>query len=428
MARLWTRGFILLGVASVPLLLLGFEFKAASSGDWPQFRGQNRDGVSAEKGLLSTWTGDGPPLEWKAAGCGRGYSSVAIADGKVFTQGDRGQEGFVIAFDAEGGRELWATPFSQPWSGGGPNSTPTVDGDRVYALSCHGDLVCLDAADGSQKWKKNFAQDFGGTMMSGWGFSESVLIDGDRLICTPGGQQAVLVALDKLSGEPIWKSAMPSGQAGNGAGYSSVVISEAAGVKQYIQLIGRGLISVRAEDGTFLWGYDKIANGTANIPTPIVHGDYVFGSTGYSAGSVVLKLSRDGKGVKAKEIRFLPADELQNHHGGMVLVGNHIYGGHGHNNGFPICLEFKTGKVAWREGRGAGEGSAAVVAADGHLYFRYQDGKMALVEASPKGYREKGTFQIPDCDSPSWSLPAVAGGRLYLREQDNLLCYRLRAE
>jgi outer membrane protein assembly factor BamB len=209
-----------------------------------------------------------------------------------------------------------------------------------------------------------------------------------------------------------------------------VVISNGGGVKQYVQLTGRGLVSVRAQDGKFLWGYNKVANDVANIATPIVKGNHVFASTGYQTGSVLLELTRAGDGVKAKEVYYLPAKTLQNHHGGLVLIGGHIYGGHGHNRGYPICVEMATGKVAWGGGEGeraghGGTGSAAVTAADGHLYFRYQNGRMVLIQATPSGLVVKGEFAIPNVERPSWSHPVVAGGKLYLREQDNLYVYEL---
>jgi outer membrane protein assembly factor BamB len=251
------------------------------------------------------------------------------------------------------------------------------------------------------------------------------------VIVTPGAPGALLVALDKRTGAEVWRAAAPrlGEQGADGAGYSSVVISRGGGVEQYVQLTGRGLVSVRARDGKFLWGYNKVANDVANIATPLVKGNYVFASTGYGTGSVLLELQRDGDGVRANEVYYLPAKTLQNHHGGLVLIGEHIYGGHGHNRGHPICVEMATGKVAWGgEGERAshgGTGSAAVTAADGHLYFRYQNGRVVLIEATPSGLHVKGELAIPGVERPSWSHPVVAGGRLYLREQDHLYVYEL---
>jgi outer membrane protein assembly factor BamB len=266
-------------------------------------------------------------------------------------------------------------------------------------------------------------------MMSGWRFSESPLVDGDRVLATPGAREAAVVALDKKTGATIWKAAVPDlgPQGRDGAGYSSIVVSNGGGTKQYVQLLGRGLVGLRASDGTFLWGYNRVANRVANISTPIVRGPYIFASTGYQTGSALLELQKAGDGVTAREVYFLPSNVFQNHHGGFVLVGHHVYGGHGHKLGFPIAIELVTGKVVWGgDIRNAGLGSAAVIHADGRLYYRYQNGLVLLVEATPDGYREKGSFQIPDVTRPSWAHLSIADGRLYVREQDALYVYDVR--
>jgi outer membrane protein assembly factor BamB len=376
--------------------------------------------------LLDRWSG-APPLVWKAANLGRGFSSISIDAGRVFTMGDSSGRQFVIALDLAG-KELWRTPVGDEWEPGGyagPRSTPTVDGPLVYALGPHGDLVCLEASDGREVWRRGIERDFGGRMHSGWGYSESLLVDGSKLVCTPGGNDAALVALDKKSGREIWRASIPElgSQGGDGAAYSSIVTTNGGGVRQYVQLMGRGLVGVDARTGRFLWGYNRVANGTANIPTPVVSGDYVFCSSGYQAGAALLKLVAVGNGVRADEVYFLEGRTFQNHHGGMILLGDYLYAGHGHNAGAPTCLEWKTGKIVWRHNRGPGTGSAAVAYADGSLYFRFQNGLMALIAATPAGYEEKGTFEIPGVQEPSWSHPVVAGGRLYLREQDALFCY-----
>ena len=424
MSRILASAALLTSLLFLPAALNAA--RKALPNEWPQWRGPNRDGISPETGLLETWPEKGPPLVWKAKGLGRGFSSVAVSDGKIYTLGAEGGQERLTAIDAAHGELLWSTPI-----GGGDhsNGTPTLDGDRVYAIGLKGDLACAKIADGEIVWKKNFADDFGGKMMSGWGFSESPLIDGDRLICTPGGNDAMMVALDKLTGETIWKAAMPAdaGRRGkDGAGYSSIVISHGAGVKQYVQLVGRGVIGVRADDGKLLWGYNRVANGTANIPTPIIKDDYVFCSSGYGTGAALLKLLKDGDGVKAQEEYFLEAKVMQNHHGGMILLGDYIYCGHGHNQGFPLCIHMPTGKVAWQPGRGPGQQSAAIAYADGNLYFRYQNGVMALIEASPDDYRLKSTFELPNAGPPSWPHPVIAEGRLYLRDQDALLAYDIQ--
>jgi outer membrane protein assembly factor BamB len=401
--------------------------KASSGPQWTQWRGENRDGTSGETGLLNEWPSEGPKLLWKASGLGRGFSSLSIAGGRIFTMGDREGGQFVIALSLADGREMWSTRIGDVWEPqgyAGPRCTPTVDGKLVFALGPHGDLVCLEAANGKEVWHRNMKADFGGLMHSGWGYSESPLVDGDKLVCTPGGPDAGIVALDKKTGNEIWRCKIPNlgDQGGDGAAYSSIVIGSPGGVRQYVQMMGRGLVGV-ADDGRFLWGYNRVANRTANIPTPIVHGDHVFGSSGYQAGAVLLKLQSTAEGYKADEVYFLDGKEFQNHHGGMILLGDYIYAGHGHNDGKPSCLEWKTGKRIWRHNHGPGTGSAAVAYADGNLYFRFQNGVMALIGATPQDYQEKGQFKIPDVEQPSWSHPVILDGKLYLREQDALLCY-----
>jgi outer membrane protein assembly factor BamB len=400
---------------------------ALKQAEWPQWRGPNRDGVSNETGLLTSWPEEGPKLLWQVDGLGKGFSSVAIAGGKIFTLGQVKDAGTVLeAFALADGKKLWQTPIGN----GSPNCTPTVDGDLVYALDREGMLVCCEAATGREVWKKNFGEDFGGKMMSGWGYSESPLVDGDRLICTPGSADAAIAALDKKTGAVIWKAPAPADWGGTkgkeGAGYSSIIVGHGAGVKQYVQLTGRGVLSVDAADGKVLWTYNKVANGTANIPTPIIDGDYVFCSSGYGTGAALLKLSKDGSGVKADEVYFLKADELQNHHGGMIRLGKYIYCGHGHNNGLPMCIDMMTGERKWEKERGPGTGSAAVIYADGHLYFRYEDGEMALIEAKPDQYKLVSHFRLASVKGKSWPHPVIVDGKLYIRDQDSLLCYELR--
>lgn len=409
----------------IPILIL------ALSADWPAWRGPERNGLSPDTGLLKQWPAAGPQLAFRADGLGNGFSSLAIAGSRILTMGDRGADQYVIALNGEDGKQLWATKVGGAWEDeyAGPRSTPTVDGDRVYVLTTDGDLVCLDLASGKEKWRKSVSRDYRGGMMSGWRFAESPLVDGDRVVFTPGAPKALLAAVDKMTGRELWRSATPDfGSRGkDGAAYSSVVVSNAGGVKQYVQLTGRGLVGVRASDGWVLWSYNRIANDVANIPTPIVKGDYVFAATGYSTGSALLKLAKNGEKFDVQEVYFLGPNVFQNHHGGMVLVGDYLYAGQGHNRGFPICIEFLTGKVKWGgDIRNSGSGSAAVTYADGHVYFRYQNGIMMLVEATPEGYKEKGSFEIPARRTYSWSHPVVTNGRLYLREQDALLVYKLR--
>ncbi len=426
------------GVCVAVAIVVGASFSGSSQlsavekpvpPEWPQWRGPNRDGVSTEKGLLTHWGTGGPAKLWETKGLGSGFSSLAIHDGHIVTMGSNGGKLFLHARAVEDGHELWSTKLLDK-ADNRPNCTPTIADGLVYALGTSGELFCVDLQSGKIAWQKSFPKDFGGKMMSGWGYSESPLVDGDHLLCSPGAKDAAIVALNRKTGEVIWKAKMPDigSQGGDGAGYSSIVVSNGAGIKQYVQLMGRGVISVAADDGRFLWGYNRVANGTANIPTPLIHEDYVFCSSGYNTGSALLKLSKDGpKGVKVNEEYFLQAKTMQNHHGGMIMLGDYIYCGNQHNQGFPLCLEWKTGKVKWSKGRGPGQGSAAIVYADGHLYFRYESGAVALIAATPDGYEEHGVFEPPHGGDPSWAHPVVTGGKLYLREQDNLYVYNISA-
>jgi outer membrane protein assembly factor BamB len=425
-----------LGAAGLLLGSLAWSASGKESADWPQWRGPQRNGKAPDVGLLREWPDGGPPLAWRIAGLGGGYSAVAVAGSWIFTMGDLEDGQYVIALERSGGKLLWKTKIGPKWEDEylGPRSTPTVDGKRLYVLNTEGVVACLNAATGKQLWSRYLPRDFGGSMMSyegtyNWKFSESPLVDGNAVIVTPGAKDAALVALNKTTGEEIWRAAIPDlGENGDdGAGYSSVVVSHGGGVRQYVQLLGRGVIGVETKSGRYLWGYNRVANDVANIATPIVYDDYVFVSTGYGTGSALLRLSGDGDGVTAEEIYFLEAETMQNHHGGLILHDGIVYTGTGHNKGFPLAVELESGKVAWGPIRNEGKNSAAIAFADGHLYFRYQNGLMVLIEATPDEYREKGSFMIPDVKKESWPHPVIADGKLYLREQDNLFCYDLRA-
>lgn len=401
---------------------------SASADDWPAWRGANRNAVSEETGLIDEWPADGPPLDWRASEIGKGYSSVVVSEGLVFTTGRIDGDVYCFAIELKTGKQKWASKIGT--TARNVMATPSVHGEFVYAVDPDGELVCLRVSNGETVWQHSFVEDFGGRLMSGRGYGESPLVDGKRLICTPGGADAMIVSFDRRTGDVIWKSTMPDiGKNGrDGAAFSSILVSHAAGVRQYVQLVGRGLVGVEADTGRFLWGYNDIANQTANIPTPVSRGDFVFSANGYHAGGVLLKIERDDSetGVTAREVYRLKGNRFQNHHGGFVLIGDHIFGGHGSNNGLPTCFEFETGKIAWKQ-RGAGTGSASVVAADGHLYFHYQDGVVALIEANSDDYLLKGTLKLPNAGGDSWSHPVISDGKLFLREQGDLFAYNIRA-
>lgn len=387
--------------------------------DWPQWRGPNRDDVSTETGLLKEWPPEGPKMVWKADGIGRGYSSVSVAGGKIFTMGDKEGSSHVFALDMTG-KILWDAKVGK--AGGnydGTRSTPTVDGNVVYSLGQFADLVCLQAADGKEVWRKNLEKEFGGKMMSGWNFSESVLIDGKQLICTPGGTKGTLLALDKTNGAPIWQTSEIS----DAAAYSSVIAADIGGVHQYIQLTAAHVFGVDAKSGKVLWKAER-KGATAVIPTPIYYDNHVFVASGYGIGCNCFKITAAGGAFSAEQV--YASKEIINHHGGVVRVGENVYG-HSDNGGW-TCLDMKTGTVKWKD-RGVGKGS--VTYADGMLYTRSEGGQgnIALVEAKPDAYKEHGRFPQPNrAKENSWPHPVVCGGKLYIRDQDILLCYDVKAK
>jgi outer membrane protein assembly factor BamB len=402
--------------------------------DWPQWRGPDRNAVSKERGLLKEWTRDGPPLAWKIKGLGGGYSAPSIAAARIFGMSKRGDDEVIWALSEADGKTLWETrlgpAFEQgtPQAAEGPACTPTVDGEELYVLGLGGDLACLQVRDGKVIWQRSLTRDFGGRVPL-WGYRESPLVDGDKVICTPGGQDATLVALDKLTDKTIWKSQVPGG---SGAAYASAIAIDFDGQREYVQFTARALVGVAASDGKFLWRYDRPANRMAiNCATPIYYDGMVFAASAHGAGGGLVKLSKDASGgVKAEEV--YSTTKMQNQHGGMILVDGCLYGANGGNaGGFLVCLDFQTGKVLWDEHdsgkRRAPKGSVAL--ADGRLYSRTEKGTMLLIEPSPKQYVECGRFEQPDrSKSPAFTHPVIANGKLYVRDQDVLLCYDVKAK
>lgn len=400
--------------------------------DWPTFRGADRTAVAKESGLLQEWPADGPPIVWEAHGAGRGYASLSIVGDRVYTLGDglpdaEDKDEYLVCFDRKSGQRLWKTKTGAPWTGGQPDwqssrSTPTVDGELVYALTAQGELICCEAATGKERWRKNLPGEFEGRKADGWGYSESVLVDGNNVICTPGGEKATMVALNKQTGETVWTTALAGDR---GAGHASIVISEIGGTRVYVQTTGGGALGVRAADGALLWSY-PIDKTTAVAPTPIIRGDLVFFSAGYRRGGALLKQIPDGEGKVRIEEQYPLKPELSNKHGGVVLVGDFLFAD-SDSEGIPFCADLLTGKVRWKK-RGSGKSSASVAAADGRIYIHFSDGTMVLAKAEPDDYVEVGSFKVKGSGQrPSWSHPVILDGILYLREQDQLVGYDIRA-
>lgn len=404
----------------------------AAEPDWPTFRGADRTDVSKDTNLLKSWPADGPPLAWKTTGIGVGFSSVAVMGDKVYTMGDVEKNCFLFGIDRKKGGKLWELKVGPAGGGGGyvgPRCTPSTDGTFVYALGFAGDLVCANCKDGKEVWRKNMKTDFKGRA-GGWSYSESPLIDGDRLVVTPGGPKAAVVALDKKTGAVEWAGAIAGGE--DAAGYSSVVVADLGGVKQYVTLMANGLVSFAAKDGKMLWRYgtskDRFGQNTANIPTPIVRGEFVFASAGYGRGAALLKVTKSGDEFAVEEVYW--NRELTNKHGGVILVGDRLFGDRD-DSGNPWCADFKTGKVLWsRKGGkdGEGRGSASMTYADGKLYVRYSNGWVALVDATADKYTEISSFKVPNGKNNTWAHPVVVGGKLYIRELDVLYCHDVAAK
>jgi outer membrane protein assembly factor BamB len=403
---------------------LGALALAAGAADWPQWRGPQRNGISAETGLLKEWPKQGPPLLWQIKDAGNGYGAVSVAGGRVYLLGNRGLEDeFVLALSVKDGSRLWSRrigkvgrPDQRP-NYPAARSTPTVDGERLYALGSDGDLACLEAATGKVRWHKSLRTDFGG-LPGKWAYAESPLVDGDRVVCTPGGTEATLVALNKNTGDVVWKSAVPGGGM---AGYASAIIVQAGGRKEYVQFLGNGLVGVDAKTGKYLWRYAKTKGmGGMSIQTPVAQGGYIY-SAGARSGAGLVRLKGDEKGVEAQEVYFKKT--LPSNIGGEVLVDGHLYGTTGQGL---VCVEFVSGKVKWQD-RCVGAGS--VLYADGRLYVHGDtNNEVALVEATPEAYHEKGRFKLPGQPQHgrgqlAWAYPALGNGRLYLRDLGTVWCY-----
>lgn len=407
---------LLLPVTALCVLVLTTSVSNLGLEDWPQWRGVNRDGKSAERGLLKSWPQGGPPRAWQAAGAGEGYSSFSVAGGRLYTLGARGGTEYVMAFDEATGKKVWEVANGSRFGndrGDGPRGTPTIDGAQLYAYGASGDLSAIDTATGRKIWSINVLERFGGRNIQ-WGLSESPLVLRDRIIVNAGGSGASIVAVSKKDGSVLWRSQSDE------AGYSSAILHEVAGIPQAIVFTAQRALGVDTRDGRLLWSYDRVSNRTANIATPIARGNRVFVSSDYGTGAALLELSASGNAVNAKEVYF--TREMRNHHASSVLIGDHLYG---FSSAILTAMKFDTGEVAWRD-RSVGKGS--VIFADERLYLYSETGVVGLAEATPAGYREHGRFQIRTGSLPTWSHPVVANGKLYLRDQDNIYAYDVRAK
>jgi len=403
----------------------------SSTSDWPTWRGPERSGISQERGLLKQWPKEGPKLLWQVNDIGDGYSTPSVVGDRIYLMSNRGLENeFVQALSTRDGKVIWTTRVGKV---GNPEqepnypkarSTPTVDGNLIYALGSDGDFVCLDAKTGKVRWQKNLRKDFGGKPGE-WAYAESPLVDGDVVVVTPGGEQATMVAMNKKTGALIWKSAVPGGDS---AEYTSAIIVLGGGRKQYVQYLNKGMVGVDAKTGQFLWRYKEVAKGPAQYFMPVVSGEYVYGGA-LSIGGGLVRLKPEGGGVVAEQVYFERG--LPNGIGGAVVIGDYLYGTEIAGQAL-VAVEFTTGKVKWKR---EDFGRASVAYADGHLYFHNWDGAYVLVEATPEGYREKGRFSPPSppkkkqagqFSEGAFTYPVIANGKLYIRDLESLWVYDIK--
>jgi len=405
---------------------IGLSNRATQASDWPQWRGPERNGISQETGLLKEWPKEGPHLNWEVKDLGDGYSTPSIVGEHLYLISNKGmKDESAHALSVNDGRVIWSQrlgkvgPNTKQMPYPGARSTPTVEGDLLYALGSDGDLACLDSKTGEVRWHKSLRSDFDG-MPGMWAYSESPLVDGDVLVCTPGGKTATLVALDKKSGNVIWKCPLPEADQ---AAYASVIAVTTGGVKQYVQFLQKGLVGVDAKTGKFLWRYDKTAKSPANIPTAVAYQNYIYSASG-RGGCGLIELKAKDQAVQADEVYF--NRKLPNAIGGAVEIEGFLYGT---SAGGLQCVEFTTGKQKWQN-RGVGVGS--ICYADRRLYLHGENGEVGLVECSSDGYHEKGRFSPPNPPTrrkgQAWSYPALADGKLYIYDFGTLWSYDVKGK
>jgi outer membrane protein assembly factor BamB len=411
----------------------------ARADDWPQWRGPNRDAISKETGLLKAWPKEGPVLLWTYREAGTGFTAPAVVGGTVYTMGARGDLELVIALDSKG-KELWTAKIgpvfdfkTNEWSRG-PDSTPTVDGDLLYALGSQGELVCFETKGGKEVWRKNLPKELAGEVNSvgggpekmGWGYAWSPFVDRDKLICIPGGPDGLFAALDKKTGAVLWRSKAVK----DAATYASPIPAEFGRVLQYIALVQNGLVAVSAQDGALLWEYRRDSDYADVVcPTPVVAGDHVYAGVGYGGGGVLLKIEKNGDQFKATPV--YTKKEIASRQGGVILVNGYVYGPQETRNW--VCQDFATGATKWESNSRRAVGIGPLVYADGRLYVVSEEkGEVAMIEASPAKFNQLAKFVLPEQSKlrkphgKVWTHPVISDGKLYLRDQELIFCYQIK--
>lgn len=397
------------------LSILGVSL--AHAADWPQFRGPDRNGQSPETGLLAAWPAEGLTPVWSIEGLGEGFSSAVIAKGRIYVTGMLGEDkqGYLHAYDLDGKR-LWSTPYGKEWDKTYPGTryTPTIEGGAAYLLSGHGVVSAFNAESGALLWQRDVAKDFGGVAPA-MGFAESLLIDGDRLIVTPGGPDASVVALNRANGETRWTSKGLSDQ----SAYCSPILIEPGGTRLIVTLVTATLAGLNPETGEVVWRmpFDETEELQNHAVAPVYADGLLYATSGHRKGGVMYELSPDGKSIAQR----WTDETLNNHHGGVIFREGYLYGST--MSGRWVCLAASDGAVKWEE-RGVGKGS--VTWADGHFYCYSEKGTLGLAQATPEGLTVVSKFEIGLGEGVHWAHPSIANGRLYVRHGDVLLAYSLQ--
>ena len=384
--------------------------------DWPQFRGPARNGTSPETGLMKQWPQGGPVELWSCEGLGWGYSSPAVAGGVAYTCGMIRDQGYLFAIDSRG-KVKYKVNYGSEWdkagNSPGTRTTPTIDGDRLYIMSGRGRIACHNAASGDRIWSVDTPEKFGGKNIR-WGIAESVLVDGDRVICTPGGKDAAVVALNKMTGETIWTSKGLSQL----SAYCSPILVERGSSRLVVTLVEKALAGIDANTGRVCWVVPHEVSYDIQAVSPLYGDGMIFVTNGYRHGSQGFALSPDGMNAEQKWSQ----KALDVHHGGVVLVEGRVHGAN--SRGEWVCVDLATGKVAFTA-KLAGKGS--VIYADGMLYGYGESGKVGLTKIKPDGYELVSSFAVKKGSNEHWAHPAISDGRLYIRHGDTLLCYNIKA-
>ena len=409
---------------TLAVLLLTSSLTAAAADDWPRFYGPNRDNRSAETGLLTEWPEGGPKLLWQVNGLGHGYSGVAVADGIVYATGDTDENLVITAFDLSGSI-LWTQDNGAPFTRAFPGSraTPTIVDGELYNISGNGDVVRMDAGTGQVAWTVNMMERFGGREVQ-WGIAESPLVYDSYVICSPGGEDVYMAALDRDTGETRWTCT----GVGDEHSYVAPALVEYQGLRQIVTMTNAGAIGIHAGTGKLLWRFDREAPYGVNCDTPLFDDGHIYIFTTWNRGASKLRLDVDGDMCSVEEVWHRP--EFDNEHGGVMLVDGYLYGhaDGNHKRRHFACCDAETGEVAWTSDDLAGQASSALTYAEGLLYIASDKGEIALVRPNPERLEIISQFQLPKGGiGPVWAYPVISDRRLYLRHGETLFVYDISA-